>query len=162
VESQTKYVKETPGFAPGPTNDLADMFRYTDLMKVQALVGELAPAVTGPTMELADALPYTDPMKELAEPSGVPRQANKKPGPELDLTDGARLEVLDPASLPEAPVWPPSGGIIPGGLLAGLLLGLAFAMKLPDTPDPEPLIVKLQTDDPNVVIYWIADRKRGE
>jgi anti-sigma factor RsiW len=32
----------------------------------------------------------------------------------------------------------------------------------PDTPDPEPLIVKLQTDDPNVVIYWIADRKRGE
>ena len=33
---------------------------------------------------------------------------------------------------------------------------------VPDTPDPEPLIVKLQTDDPNVVIYWIADRKRGE
>jgi anti-sigma factor RsiW len=34
--------------------------------------------------------------------------------------------------------------------------------KVPDTPDQEPLIVKLQTDDPNVVIYWIADRKRGE
>jgi anti-sigma factor RsiW len=33
---------------------------------------------------------------------------------------------------------------------------------VPDTPTPEPLIVKLQTDDPNVVIYWIADRKRGE
>jgi anti-sigma factor RsiW len=33
---------------------------------------------------------------------------------------------------------------------------------VPDTPAPEPLIVKLQTDDPNVVIYWIADRKRGE
>jgi hypothetical protein len=31
-----------------------------------------------------------------------------------------------------------------------------------NVPDPEPLIVKLQTDDPNVVIYWIADRKRGE
>jgi len=29
-------------------------------------------------------------------------------------------------------------------------------------PQPEPLIVKLQTDDPNVVIYWIADRKRGD
>jgi hypothetical protein len=29
-------------------------------------------------------------------------------------------------------------------------------------PDREPLIVKLQTDDPNVVIYWIADRKRGD
>jgi anti-sigma factor RsiW len=29
-------------------------------------------------------------------------------------------------------------------------------------PYPEPLIVKLQTDDPNVVIYWIADRKKGE
>jgi hypothetical protein len=33
---------------------------------------------------------------------------------------------------------------------------------VPDALDPEPLIVKLQTDDPNVVIYWIADRKRGE
>ena len=29
-------------------------------------------------------------------------------------------------------------------------------------PDREPLIVKLLTDDPNVVIYWIADRKRGD
>ncbi|MGA2271432.1 MAG: zf-HC2 domain-containing protein [Bryobacteraceae bacterium] len=26
----------------------------------------------------------------------------------------------------------------------------------------EPLIVKLLTDDPNVVIYWIADRKKGD
>ena len=34
--------------------------------------------------------------------------------------------------------------------------------SVPVSPDPEPLIVKLQTDDPNVVIYWIADRKRGE
>jgi hypothetical protein len=33
---------------------------------------------------------------------------------------------------------------------------------VPDTPYPEPLIVKLQTDDPNVVIYWIADRKKGD
>jgi anti-sigma factor RsiW len=33
---------------------------------------------------------------------------------------------------------------------------------VPDAPNSEPLIVKLQTDDPNVVIYWIADRKRGE
>jgi hypothetical protein len=28
--------------------------------------------------------------------------------------------------------------------------------------DGEPLIVKLLTDDPNVVIYWIEDRKRGD
>jgi hypothetical protein len=55
----------------------------------------------------------------------VPGQANKTPGREADLTYEARLEVLDPASLPEAPVWPPSGGIVTGGLLAGLLLGLA-------------------------------------
>jgi len=38
----------------------------------------------------------------------------------------------------------------------------AVRSNVPDTSDPEPLIVKLQTDDPNVVIYWIADRKRGE
>jgi len=31
-----------------------------------------------------------------------------------------------------------------------------------NVPDPEPLMVKLQTDDPNVVIYWIADRKKGD
>jgi hypothetical protein len=34
--------------------------------------------------------------------------------------------------------------------------------SVPDSPAPEPLMVKLQTDDPNVVIYWIADRKKGE
>jgi anti-sigma factor RsiW len=32
--------------------------------------------------------------------------------------------------------------------------------NVPETS--EPLMVKLVTDDPNVVIYWIADRKRGE
>ena len=35
-------------------------------------------------------------------------------------------------------------------------------VKREPAPQPEPLIVKLQTDDPNVVIYWIADRKKGE
>jgi anti-sigma factor RsiW len=34
--------------------------------------------------------------------------------------------------------------------------------NVPDTSSGEPLIVKLQTDDPNVVIYWIADRKKGD
>jgi hypothetical protein len=36
------------------------------------------------------------------------------------------------------------------------------APALQVVPDREPLIVKLLTDDPNVVIYWIADRKRGD
>jgi anti-sigma factor RsiW len=35
-------------------------------------------------------------------------------------------------------------------------------VKQEPAAQPEPLIVKLQTDDPNVVIYWIADGKRGE
>jgi hypothetical protein len=34
--------------------------------------------------------------------------------------------------------------------------------SVPDSPAREPLIVKLLTDDPNVVIYWIEDRKRGD
>ncbi len=34
--------------------------------------------------------------------------------------------------------------------------------NVPDTSSEEPLVVKLQTDDPNVVIYWIADRKKGD
>jgi hypothetical protein len=149
VESQTKYGQETPSAAPapaatGPTigTELADVFRNTDLLKAQAVVRELAPAAMGPTMGLADAFAYMDPLKaqalirelapaamgpmqELAKPSGAPGQAKKAPGLQADLTYGARLEVLDPASLPEAPVWPPSGGIVAAGLLAGLLLGLA-------------------------------------
>jgi hypothetical protein len=28
-------------------------------------------------------------------------------------------------------------------------------------PDPQPLVVKLITDDPNVVIYWISEPKGG-
>jgi hypothetical protein len=31
--------------------------------------------------------------------------------------------------------------------------------KTPAKPAPQPLLVKLITDDPNVVIYWIADPK---
>ena len=34
--------------------------------------------------------------------------------------------------------------------------------SVPDSPAPEPLMVKPQTDDPNVVIYWIADKKTGD
>ena len=44
------------------------------------------------------------------------------------MADEAQLQVLDPSSLPEAPVWPPRRGIITGGLLAGLLLGLVAAV----------------------------------
>ncbi len=31
--------------------------------------------------------------------------------------------------------------------------------KRPPKPKPEPLLVKLVTDDPEVVIYWLVDRK---
>jgi hypothetical protein len=115
VESQMKYVKETPVLARDPFT--------TDLMK-ELPVGQAdiqIQLVTGPFT--------TGPAKELAGLSGAPRRDNKKPGLELDLANEARLEVLDPASLPEAPVWPPRGRIITVGLLAGLLLGLAVAMK---------------------------------
>ncbi len=37
--------------------------------------------------------------------------------------EDARLEVLDPASLPTSPVWPPRGAIIGGVSLMGALLG---------------------------------------
>jgi len=49
-----------------------------------------------------------------------------RPDFEPRSADAAVLEVLDPASLPEEPVWPPRGGIIAGALLAGLLLGPAM------------------------------------
>lgn len=81
-------------------------FTYTDRFKAQAVVRELESRfVEFQTNYLTDT-----------------------PGLKLDLTDEARLEVLDPASLPEAPVWPPRGGIITGELLAGLLLGLVAAV----------------------------------
>jgi hypothetical protein len=31
------------------------------------------------------------------------------------------------------------------------------AVSVPETQPAEPLVVKLLTDDPNVIIYWIAD-----
>jgi hypothetical protein len=30
-------------------------------------------------------------------------------------------------------------------------------VSAPEKPPAEPLVVKLLTDDPNVIIYWIAD-----
>jgi len=30
---------------------------------------------------------------------------------------------------------------------------------VPTAPPAPPLLVKLTTDDPNVIIYWIADQK---
>jgi hypothetical protein len=81
-------------------------FSYTDRFKAQAVVRELESRfVDSQTNYLKDT-----------------------PGLKLDLTDAAQLQVLDPASLPEAPVWPPRRGIITGGLLAGLLLGLVAAV----------------------------------
>jgi hypothetical protein len=85
------------------TTTFSIAFTYTDRFKAQAVVHELE-------SRFVESQTYY--LKET-------------PGFGLDLTDGARLEVLDPASLPEAPVWPPRGQIIAVGLLAGLLLGLA-------------------------------------
>jgi uncharacterized protein involved in exopolysaccharide biosynthesis len=85
------------------TTPFSVAFTYTDRTKAQAVVSELASRFVES---------QTNYVKET-------------PGFGLDLTDEARLEVLDPASLPETPAWPPRGGIVAGGLLAGLLLGLA-------------------------------------
>jgi hypothetical protein len=119
MESRTKYMKETPVLAPG-------LFK-TDLMK------EL-PAGQADIQIQPAADPFaTDPAKDLAELSRAPLGDNKTPGIELDLADEARLEVLDPASLPEAPAWPPQDGIIAGGLLARMLLavGVGYRAALP-------------------------------
>ena len=88
------------------TTTFSIAFTYTDRFKAQAVVRELESRfVDSQTNYLKDT-----------------------PGFKLDLTDEAQLQVLDPASLPEAPVWPPRRGIITGGLLAGLLLGLVAAV----------------------------------
>jgi hypothetical protein len=127
VESQTKYVEETPAFTPG-------LFT-TDLVKESAIeqseIGQAtAPFIARPMSGLTE--PFTAlPMNVLAEPPVAPRSDAKAPGSELDSADEARLEVLDPASLPETPVWPPRGGIVTGGLLAGLLLGIVAATVTP-------------------------------
>lgn len=34
---------------------------------------------------------------------------------------------------------------------------VAKSIELPAEPQPEPFVVKLLTDDPDVIIYWIAD-----
>jgi uncharacterized protein involved in exopolysaccharide biosynthesis len=92
--------------APARVTPFSIAFTYTDRFKAQAVVRELVSKfVDSQTNYLTDT-----------------------PGLKLDLTDEAQLQVLDPASLPEAPVGPPRRGIITGGLLAGLLLGLVAAV----------------------------------
>jgi hypothetical protein len=94
------------GRARRPTAPFSIAFTYTDRFKAQAVVRELV------SMFVDQQMKYV----------------KETPGLELELADEAQLGVLDEASLPEAPVWPPRGGIIIGGLLAGLLLGLVAAV----------------------------------
>jgi uncharacterized protein involved in exopolysaccharide biosynthesis len=91
--------------APAPlASTVSIAFTYSERTKAQAVVRSLVTKFT--------ESPWTDVRNKL---DFEPRSA-----------DAAVLEVLDAASLPEAPVWPPRGGIIAGGLLAGLLLGPAM------------------------------------
>jgi uncharacterized protein involved in exopolysaccharide biosynthesis len=93
--------------APALRTTFSIAFTYTDRFKAQAVIRELVSTFVESyvTSQRNDAT--------YARSLG------------LDWTeDGAWLQELDPASLPEAPVWPPRRGIITGGMLAGLLLGL--------------------------------------
>jgi uncharacterized protein involved in exopolysaccharide biosynthesis len=118
VESHANYVKRTPGLDPVSAD--AARLEVLDTPSPAQWHGNMT---SGFVPDLADAAVR----KALDARSPAPWFVNKTAHIEPFLADEARLEVLDPASLPEAPVWPPRGGIIAGGLLAGLLLGLAIA-----------------------------------
>jgi uncharacterized protein involved in exopolysaccharide biosynthesis len=106
IDKMREDLRIEPPAPTGLRTTFSIAFTYTDRFKVQAVVHELVSKfVESQTNYLKDTL-----------------------GLKLNLADEARLEVLDPASLPEAPVWPPRGGIITGGLLVGLLLGLVAAV----------------------------------
>ena len=106
IDKMREDLRIEPPAPAGLRTTFSIAFTYTDRFKAQAVVRELESRfVDSQTNYLKDT-----------------------PGFKLDLTDEAQLQVLDPASLPEAPVWPPRRGIITGGLLAGLLLGLVAAV----------------------------------
>jgi uncharacterized protein involved in exopolysaccharide biosynthesis len=68
----------------------------------------------------------------------------KTAGPELrfmaDHKIGDNLEVLDPASLPQSPVWPNRFVISVAGLGGGLLIGVvALYLRRPRGPLMEPV-----------------------
>jgi hypothetical protein len=72
----------------------------------------------------------------------------------------AALLLLRPAYRPELPPLP---RIAVPGVARNLMAAApprhapAVAMKRTPRPHREPLTIKLQTSDPNIVIYWIAD-----
>ena len=80
-------------------------------------------------------------------PERTPVAATRQPLSNVRGSDVSEPRTLESGMVPNRP--PPHRRLARRVLRA----------KEPDTPNPEPLIVKLQTDDPNVVIYWIADRK---
>jgi len=72
----------------------------------------------------------------------------------------AALALVLPLPRPELPPLP---GLPVPGVAGNLVAGappqprrVAHA-KRPDRPHHEPITVKFQTSDPNIVIYWIAD-----
>ena len=70
------------------------------------------------------------------------RERTKREGPEFktmaDHKLGENLEVLDPATLPEEPIWPDRLRIALAGLGAGLLLGIVTLwLRRPRDPAPE-------------------------
>ena len=70
------------------------------------------------------------------------------------------LLLLLPAYRPQLPPLPRVAAPGAAGLLAGApkpkVVRVAHAKQTP-RPHREPLTIKLQTSDPNIVIYWIAD-----
>jgi hypothetical protein len=70
-------------------------------------------------------------------------------------TAAALLLVLLPVRRPELPPLAAPAAAIPSAPAPARII--ARAPIRPARPHREPLTIKLQTSDPNIVIYWIAD-----
>jgi hypothetical protein len=70
-------------------------------------------------------------------------------------TAAALLMVLLPMRRPELPPLPAPAAAIPSAPAPARVIAQAPVRAA--RPHREPLTIKLQTSDPNIVIYWIAD-----
>jgi hypothetical protein len=110
--------------SPGPSGDIRISFTYTEPFKTQAIVRELVTKFNEANFTRG---------RQIAVTAGGEIQKME------EHKIGENLEVLDPASLPQAPDGPNRLAIAGAGLVAGLLLGIALHWRKPgDRSVPNP------------------------
>jgi len=113
-----------PSAPPGPPRAFSISFSYPDPHKAQAVVSELVKRFVIRNI--------------LDERARIEATKNAEAREVADHGWGETLEVLDPASLPQRPVFPNRLAIAAAGLALGLLLGALAPLFRHRNKTPQP------------------------